>query len=291
MSRFGDNRFKSFLSSSRRRSIRELRPLRGGVGSFNSLVRRLDAFYPNSANWQQMSLEVVDGLDSLPRQMMLLVNLYEAQEFETFEIPEDSELSSRLESLFDHYGSDKGRNGYSNLYSGLLAQALTEQRTINILEIGIGSRDPHAVSTMAWTPSISGGSLRAFAALDPRVRVLGLDYDQQCLFSESTIETRWCNQLNPASLDDVRREFADTSFDLIVDDGLHFVTANLNSLLAFLPLLRTNGFFVVEDIPTRSFIVWEVLRHLLHEKGFLTALWEHPRGSGANLVVTRRAHP
>ena len=52
-------------------------------------------------------------------------------------------------------------------------------------------------------------------------------------------------------------------FDLIVDDGLHSVQANLNSLMFAIKYLKADGICIIEDIPERSLSAWMPVLHLL----------------------------
>lgn len=211
----------------------------------------------------------------------------------SFEQTNFPDLAAELGSLFEKFGSDKGRNGYHSLYAELLGRALSSKtrQPVHVLEIGIGSQNPNAVSTMAWAASIKGGSLRAFTALSSRIQVLGLDYDRGSLFSEDRITTRFVDQLEPKTFDEALLGCKDIAFDLIIDDGLHFITANLNSVHALLPRLAAGGHMVVEDVPSRSKSLWEVVATQLGVVGLETTFWQSPKG-GINVVISapQRVH-
>jgi hypothetical protein len=55
-------------------------------------------------------------------------------------------------------------------------------------------------------------------------------------------------------------------FNLIIDDGLHAVSANLNSLIFSINSLEEGGIFVVEDIPERSLGAWLPIISILHNQ-------------------------
>jgi hypothetical protein len=67
-----------------------------------------------------------------------------------------------LSELFNHYGSDKDRNGYSHLYSILFDNIKNEK--LNILEIGIGTMLPGKSSMLNYMPDTykPGASHRAW---------------------------------------------------------------------------------------------------------------------------------
>jgi len=137
---------------------------------------------------------------------------------------------------------------------------------------------------MAWAASTSGGSLRAFAALSGRIELLGLDNDRASLFSEDRIETRFVDQLEPITFDEALLGYEDIAFDLIIDDGLHFITANLNSIYALLPRLAAGGHMVVEDVKLRSKPLWELVATHLGVVGVSVFFWQHSKG--LNVVIS-----
>lgn len=192
-----------------------------------------------------------------------------------------------LEERFSSHGSDKHLNGYAALYESIMADVLAFQDSkISVLEIGLGSRNPQMPSTMAFGNFRSGGSLRAFVSLDSRIRGVGIDVDPECLFSEDRITTRLASQLEPDSLEAVAREFRDSRFSLVIDDGLHFFGANFNALEIFFPLLRGGGFYVVEDIPTRSLPIWELILRAVPDTSVRWNFWsENP---AANCLVLQK---
>jgi len=69
-----------------------------------------------------------------------------------------------LFNLFNKYGSDKGgKAGYWPIYTDLLKKY--KKSNIRLLEIGLGTNDPLAISTMGMTSKTTfrcGGSVRAF---------------------------------------------------------------------------------------------------------------------------------
>jgi hypothetical protein len=136
---------------------------------------------------------------------------------------------------------------------------------------------------MAWASSTNGGSLRAFAALSSRIEVLGLDNDKASLFEEDRVTTRFVDQLEPKTFNEALRGYENIAFDLIIDDGLHFITANLNSIYWLLPRLAIGGHMVIEDVPLRSKSLWEVVATHLGVVGIEITFWHH--SNGINVVI------
>lgn len=151
-----------------------------------------------------------------------------------------------LADLLQRHGSDKAtRHSYHIAYAGLLAGK--RNAPLRILEIGIGTNDPDAPSTMG-AQGRPGASLRAWRDWGPRFEVHCADIDRRILFSEDRIATHWIDQTDTASFAALAERLGPASFDLIIDDGLHRPDANLNTLAFALKMLKPGGVFVVEDI-------------------------------------------
>lgn len=152
-----------------------------------------------------------------------------------------------LADLFNRYGSDKAtRHGYYIVYASILDQLGTD-RTINLLEIGLGTNNTDVASHMgiAGRP---GASARAFRDFLPKAQIFGADVDQRILFSEERIKTFHVDQTDRESFLKLDRSLPD-KLDMMIDDGLHLPTANINSLSYFLSKIKPGGFAVIEDIP------------------------------------------
>lgn len=266
--------------------LRRSRPFRGGFGLNSRMADLMPVFFPGSGNWQRMTKSIFVGVNQLPDQLNEMRSYWGGGDPPLFEQSKFPDLAAELGQFFENFGSDKGRSGYHFLYAELLGELLvsTSRKPIHILEIGIGSQNPKAVSTMTWAASISGGSLRAFAALSARAELLGLDNDRGTLFSEARIQTRFVDQLQPKTFDEALLGYENIAFDLIIDDGLHFITANLNSVYALLPRLAAGGHMVVEDVPLRSKPVWEVVATQLGVVGVDASFWHHSQG--INVVIS-----
>ena len=52
-------------------------------------------------------------------------------------------------------------------------------------------------------------------------------------------------------------------FDLIIDDGLHMQSANLNTIRFALQKLKLGGLLVIEDIPTSALGTWKIINNLV----------------------------
>lgn len=155
-----------------------------------------------------------------------------------------------LAQLFSHYGSDKDRNGYAQLYSVLLSQ---RRDTVDIfLEIGIGTMLPGVHSSMqgyALDGYAPGGSLRAWRDWFPKAQIWGCDVQPDTQFSEPRIQTWLCDSTDANT---VQKTFSvgenAPSIDVIIDDGSHLDRHQLATLRNFWRFLRDDGIYVIEDI-------------------------------------------
>lgn len=173
-------------------------------------------------------------------------------------------LEERLRSLFDVHGSDKGSShGYSNLYALLLVGA-DLNKEFRILEIGLGTNRTSVPSNMG-PGGRPGASLRAWRDLEQSIEVVGLDVDRDILIHEERILTHYVDQLNTQTWSSLPSSMVERGFNLVIDDGLHAPLANLNTIMATIPLLREDGVIVIEDVPKRALPVWTLAKHLIKD--------------------------
>lgn len=170
----------------------------------------------------------------------------------------------RLGALFDLHGSDKQANGYTPIYNFIFRSIGHSE--ITLLEIGLGTNDPAAISTMG-SEGRPGASLRAFRDFMPKSTIYGADIDRNILFAEPRIRTGWVDQTKPETFDALTSGFGRSSFDLVIDDGLHSSEANLNTVDFWLKSGKPGGWVVIEDIPERTADVWRVVAGLITQAG------------------------
>tara|TARA_B110000259_G_scaffold159248_1_gene182172 strand:- start:1045 stop:1800 length:756 start_codon:yes stop_codon:yes gene_type:complete len=154
--------------------------------------------------------------------------------------------SDKLGNILKINHSDKSTcHDYHNLYSFILNK-LTNTN-INILEIGLGTNNPNLVSSMG-SGGRPGASLYAFKEYLPKANIYGADIDKNILFNEDRIKTCFVDQLDLKSFENIKNTFGKIQYDLIIDDGLHSIGANLNTLLFALDNVKLHGWIVIEDI-------------------------------------------
>jgi hypothetical protein len=181
-------------------------------------------------------------------------------------------------------GSDKSSAHDYHLVYGEIIQALGHDNPLHILEIGIGSNDPLVPSNMGQKGR-PGASLRAFKAILPQALIFGADVDAKTMFSESRIQTALVDQMDIESFATMQRSFGNPGYDLIIDDGFHFITANLNTLLFALSVLNENGWIVIEDIGERATLFWHSICGLIPDHQYYKQLI---KGKSGYLFVLNR---
>jgi SAM-dependent methyltransferase len=172
---------------------------------------------------------------------------------------EDADAAERLKEFLDTQGSDKAN---SHNYHFLYGPILKNRSEISaVLEIGLGTNNTDVVSNMGEQGK-PGASLRAFRDFLPKAYIYGADIDRRVLFEEERIGTYFVDQTAPDSFEELKKHLPE-SFDLIIDDGLHSVDANVATLAFALPLLKKGGFAVIEDIALEARSFWEVVSAVL----------------------------
>ena len=187
---------------------------------------------------------------------------YKSNILQMEQIDYNNDLS--LKNLFDSYGSDKG-GIYYPFYTNILNKYKNDN--IRLLEIGLGTNDVNLISTMGNSGSYKcGGSVRAFKEYLPNAFIYGADVDKKCLFNEARISTFFVDQLNMSTFDTLYKNCGDLSFDIIIDDGLHSIGANLNTILFSLQHINKNGIIIIEDIPTTKMEGYQIIDFIIKQK-------------------------
>ena len=195
---------------------------------------------------------------------------FEVVDIRTF--VKDAEVSEVLAALFRRFWSDKHVHGYHQLYS----QLFRRDQPIKILEIGLGTNNAALLSSMG-AHGQPGASLRAFREYFPFAQIFGADIDTAILFTEERIRTAFVDQLKPETFDATTDALGEASFDLIIDDGLHSLTANVNTLLFGLKHVNPGGYVIIEDIATHkdteTFIgtIWKSVANIVNMSGIFKA--------------------
>ena len=157
--------------------------------------------------------------------------------------------------IMNSHFSDKG-NGHHN-YTKLYYQLFQNKRNLplKILEIGIGSVNPSIPSNMTGGPLgiyySPGASIKGWLDFFPNAEIYCCDIDTDILnFTDNPrVHAFYLDQTNEQQiLATVTNILSNVEFDIIIDDGLHFCPVNFNVMRLLLPKLKTNGYYIIEDI-------------------------------------------
>lgn len=183
----------------------------------------------------------------------------------------------KLGTLYDIYGSDKGRSHNYHIVYSFIFNKLGVNSKLNVLEIGLGTNNPELVSSMG-SDGKPGASLYALRDYLPNASIYGADIDKDILFESERIKTTYVDQLAMNTFDELSKTFGGIYYDLIIDDGLHSIGANLNTLLFALGRIKTNGWIVIEDI------------HIIDNWKAIDCLLSSSKNFKTYIVKTRIAH-
>jgi len=169
-------------------------------------------------------------------------------------------------------GSDKGSgwHNYTLLYHFLFHSH--RSNIASVFELGLGTNFTDTPSNMGERAT-PGASLRAWRKYFPIADIFGADIDTRILFSEERITTLQVNQLLDSSIEQLWQRLENDRFDIIIDDALHTFEANTRFFRKSLYKLKTNGYYIIEDIVTHC-------DNLQRYHSFFS-------GSGASGVVVR----
>jgi cephalosporin hydroxylase len=141
-----------------------------------------------------------------------------------------------VESLHEiglRHGTDKAteRRNLLGVYDGFLAPLRDEP--INLLEIGV----------------LGGASIRTWRDYFRNGRIVGIDIDPKAAeYAEDGVSIHIGDQTDPKFLEMVADR--EGPFDVVIDDGAHTATAQIGSLVALWPHVRSRGVYIVEDTHT-----------------------------------------
>jgi hypothetical protein len=200
----------------------------------------------------------------------------------------NAQAPTKMCRVMTKYGSDKGRaHRYTSVYSALFRERYDEP--LRIFELGLGTNNPDAPSSMGVFGA-PGASLRGWRELFPHALVYGADIDRRILFQEERIKTFYCDQLDPSSIRELwgHPELRDGA-DIIIEDGLHTLEANLAFLQASLHHLRPGGIYITEDILENYANEWfDRLETIYSKQSTYEFAFVTLPGANSNLLVVRR---
>lgn len=171
---------------------------------------------------------------------------------------------TEIGQLFQKHRSDKSgaTHRYDLVYQDICSYLRTKE-SISILEIGLGSNDQSIVSHMGKQHQI-GASLFAFREFFPNAFVYGADIDKNILFADTRIKCSYVDQLEPKTFHSMHNELGCPKLDLFIEDGLHSITASLNSLNYAISAVKNGGYIILEDL-YNPHQIWQTLSMLLKQ--------------------------
>lgn len=193
-----------------------------------------------------------------------------------------------LVPIFEKYSLDKLYNKYHDLYFELFKDK--KSNIYKVLEVGIGTTDENLVSSMHYyqqndAPNyIHGNSLRCWRDYFPNAKIYGIDIDENTMFTEDRIETFCSNSMDKIKVTNIMNSIG--KMDVIIEDGLHIMEANIKTLEILLPFLNEGGVYVMEDV--NQFNDWYV-DDMLKDERFLNIVngYNYEVHSGFNADYTR----
>ena len=228
---------------------------------FSFLKYEFTEFIPNSASNEFQKNELIKtNIKNYTKNMLKISQwFYKLDVINLNNLNVDKNVKNSLHDIFENHGSDKNKHGYDILYSYIFSKISNDP---TILEIGIGTNNKKVPSNMGKFGK-PGASLRAFSQYFPNSEIFGADIDKNILFNFENIKTFYLNQNDIDTFDNKLVE--NKLFDLIIDDGLHMQSANLNTLRFALDRLNENGVLVIEDISLSALDTWKIVASILSE--------------------------
>jgi hypothetical protein len=151
-------------------------------------------------------------------------------------------VPAKLDGVIRNYN----RHNYTLKYYSLFNSKRDDIK--RVFELGLGTNYTDVQSNMG-SAGIPGASLRGWKRYFKNAKIYGGDIDTRILFTEDRIKTYFVDQTN---IDSIRNmweleELVD-GFDIIIDDGLHEINANLVFLENSLHKLNKDGIYIIEDV-------------------------------------------
>ena len=190
---------------------------------------------------------------------------------EIYTVTENFNDLPSLDKISIEYSLDKSshHHDYAVYYDKILSDL--RNKKIRMIEIGIGTwEEGDSSMKYHWNNKNDpkkknykpGNSLRVwkkyFNNLD---YILGIDVKQDCMFEEPNIKTELLDSTNTKSGDIIKKKYGG-EFDVILDDGLHNISAQVKTFNTFWPLLKKEGIYLIEDIGNPDNLKSELEKHI-----------------------------
>lgn len=145
-----------------------------------------------------------------------------------------------------NYKTHKVRNSSFYMMYNYILELLGPKTELKILEIGIGTSKKEFLSSESGVKP--GAAIHGFKEYLPNASIYGADIDRTSFINEPRIQCAYVDQMHIESFEKMHAEFDVEKFNLIIDDGIHSLGANLNTILYAVEHLDLNGWFCIENI-------------------------------------------
>lgn len=180
-------------------------------------------------------------------------------------------MITKLCEIASLYKTDKA-GWYTPFYSLLFEPYRNQFR--KILEVGIGTKE-----AMGHVPGyMPGASLFMWNDYFPFADVYGVDIDPKAIVDFSRIRS-----VTADSRSGILHGLLPLNFDLIVDDGCHEVQVQFETFLNLFPLVKENGFYIIEDAEG-----WYDLSNLLEGYAHQVVICSSINGASGKLILIRK---
>jgi len=166
----------------------------------------------------------------------------------------------------EKYCSDKGTaHSYIEIYESIFNKY--KDKPINILEVGVNK----GYSLFTWKNYFTNAK-----------NIVGIDYQPGIVYKTENFKIIY-GDINNFNF--MNESLGDMTFDIIIDDGSHYIADQLTSLNLLYPRLNHDGVFVIEDIqnlesdlPQFNFLPPKVydLRFIKNRWDDVLFVWEKP---------------
>lgn len=157
---------------------------------------------------------------------------------------------TRLCELGQKWKTDKTPLLWHN-YTPTYFELTKDKNITRILEVGIGFPDTMGHLADGY---VTGASLFMWQEFFPDAEIIALDIKPEIFINEGHIKSFYCDQSDVVSLTDAAKKIGG-GFDLIIDDGSHIKEHQVATAKMFVPLLKPDGVYVIEDVGFARFIL------------------------------------
>lgn len=149
-----------------------------------------------------------------------------------------------LSQLAYKYGSDKCPQ-ISHFYTDFYYKTFEGKRNSirKLLEIGVGYKEVMKGSPPHYK---NGASLFMWRDFFPKAKMYGIDINKDIIFKDGRIQTFYCDQSDPVQLTRLIDKIG-SDLDIVIDDGSHNPKDIVISCLTFMPLLKKDVIYIIED--------------------------------------------